>query len=140
MKTNEIPYLVKNWNNNVVNWTEALLNFNTSYNNNSLIKSKDNGFFVSHEAHKINKVSKILQENNFNEAHLYFNIITNAETFGKHKDKMDVWFWQCQGITQWIINEKEKVLLNSGDLIYVPIGVYHEVIPLSPRIGISMSR
>ena len=136
----ETPYFIRNWNDNVVNWSEALLNFNTSYNNNSLIKSNDNGFFVSHEAHKIDKVSEVLKNNNFNVAHLYFNILTNAKTFGKHQDTMDVWFWQCQGITQWTIDEKDTVTLNPGDLIYVPAGVNHAVKPLTPRIGISMSK
>ena len=60
METNETSYFIRSWNDNVVNWTEALLNYNTSYNSDSLVKGNDNGFFVSHEAHKIDKVSKVL--------------------------------------------------------------------------------
>lgn len=139
MQTNDTAYFIKDWNGDVVNWTEALINYNQSYNSGSLVKGKE-GFYVSHEAHKIDKVKKVLEENNFNVAHLYFNIITSASTFGKHNDTMDVWFWQCEGVTKWIINNKESIILNPGDLIYVPAKVDHEVVPLSPRVGISMSR
>lgn len=139
MKTNDTSYFVRDWNHNVVTWNEALFNYNQSYKSGSLVKGKD-GFYVSHEAHKIDTVKNVLEENNFNVAHLYFNIITSANTFGKHNDTMDVWFWQCQGVTKWVIKDKEEVILNSGDLIYVPAGIDHEVVPLSPRVGISMSR
>jgi len=139
MKTSKITYLIKNWNNDVVNWNEALINFNQSILSENLVKG-ENGFYVSHDGHKINKVKKVLENNNFKDAHLYFNIVTQTKTFGKHKDTMDVWFWQCQGITKWIIEDNKEFILSPGDLIYVPKGFYHEVKPLSPRLGISMSR
>ena len=103
------------------------------------IKFNYPGFFVSHEGHEIETVKPILKDLNCNIAHLYFNITTKAETFGKHKDVMDVYFWQCQGATKWIIEDKDKVILNPGDLIFIPKGVHHNVIPLSPRLGVSMS-
>ena len=52
---------------------------------------------------------------------------------------MDVYYWKCQGVTQWIVEDK-NVILNPGDLIYIPSGMYHSVTPLSPRLGISMSK
>ena len=136
-------YFLKNWNDNVVNWNEALINYNQSVLLGNLpsqggTKGKD-GFYVSHDANKIGKVKKVLRDNNLNYAHLYFNIVTQAKTFGKHKDTIDVWFWQCQGVTKWIIEDKEEYILNAGDLIYIPKGFHHEVVPLSPRLGISMS-
>ena len=30
---------------------------------------------------------------------------------------MDVWFWQCQGVTKWIINGTDECILNPSDLI-----------------------
>jgi len=139
MKTSKSVYFIKNWNDNVVNWNEALINYNQSVLLGNLTKG-ENGFYVSHEADKISKVKKVLEDNNLNYAHLYFNIVTQAKTFGKHKDTMDVWFWQCQGVTKWIIEDKEEFILNTGDLIYIPTGFHHEVVPLSPRLGISMSK
>jgi ribosomal protein L16 Arg81 hydroxylase len=71
-------------------------------------------------------------------AHLYCNLTTKAPTFGEHTDSMDVYFWQCQGSTKWMVNEK-IIILNSGDLLFIPKGIKHNVIPLCPRVGISMS-
>ena len=81
------------------------------------------------------QVKIVLNDLGCNTAHLYFNISTKAETFGKHKDTMDVYYWQCQGVTHWIVEDK-NVILNPGDLIYIPTGMYHSVTPLSPRLGI----
>tara|TARA_Y100000389_G_C17409504_1_gene490055 strand:+ start:429 stop:842 length:414 start_codon:yes stop_codon:yes gene_type:complete len=132
-------HFIRNYNTNVLTWTEAFLNYDKSIHNNKDIKFNYPGFFVSHEGHEIETVKPILKDLNCNIAHLYFNITTKAETFGKHKDVMDVYFWQCQGATKWIIEDKDEVILNPGDLIFIPKGVHHNVIPLSPRLGVSMS-
>jgi len=131
--------VIKNYNTDVLNWTEAFLNYDKSVHNNNDIKFSYPGFFVSHDAHEIEKVNIIINDLGCNIAHLYFNITTKAKTFGKHKDSMDVYFWQCQGVTKWIIEDNNEVTLNPGDLIFIPKGVYHTVIPLSPRLGVSMS-
>ena len=133
------PYFIREYNMNVLNWTEAFLNYDNSVRNNKKIKFSYPGFFVSHEGHEIEKVKDVLKDLKCSIAHLYFNISTKAETFGKHKDTMDVYFWQCQGVTKWIIEDKDEVILNPGDLIYIPKGINHNVIPLSPRLGVSMS-
>lgn len=133
------PYFIREYNLDVVNWTEAFLNYDNSVRNNKQIKFSYPGFFVSHEGHEIEKVKDVLKDLKCSIAHLYFNISTKAETFGKHKDTMDVYFWQCQGVTKWIIEDKDEVILNPGDLIYIPRGINHNVIPLSPRLGVSMS-
>ena len=130
---------IRNYNTNVLGWTEAFLIYDKSVHNNKNIQFNYPGFFVSHEGHEIVTVKSVLKDLNCSIAHLYFNITTKAKTFGKHKDTMDVYFWQCQGVTKWIIEDKEEVILNPGDLIFIPKGVYHTVIPLSPRLGVSMS-
>ena len=132
------PYYKREYNLNVVDWTEAFLNYDKSVHLNKEIKFNYPGFFVSHEGHNIDKVKDVLKDLECNTAHLYFNVTTKAETFGRHKDTMDVYYWQCQGVTQWIVEDK-NVILNPGDLIYIPSGMYHSVTPLSPRLGISMS-
>ena len=52
-----------------------------------------------------------MNKNDFTQAHLYFNITTNARTFGKHNDNDDVWFWQCQGVTKWTIEDEDEIVL-----------------------------
>tara|TARA_B100002019_G_C21207882_1_gene567719 strand:+ start:40 stop:471 length:432 start_codon:yes stop_codon:yes gene_type:complete len=128
----------KEYNLDVLSWTEAFLNYDLSVKLNEEIKFSEPGFFVCHSGHRIEKVKEILNDLNCKIAHLYFNITTIAKTFGNHKDTMNVWFWQCQGATKWIIDNDEYIL-NPGDLIYVPKETYHNVIPLSPRLGVSMS-
>jgi len=131
-------YFIREYCLDVVNWNEAFLNFDKSVHSNNEIKFNYPGFFVSHEGQEIEKIKSVLKDLNCNIAHLYFNITTKAKTFGRHNDTMDVYFWQCQGVTKWIL-DNDEVILNPGDLIYIPKGVYHTVVPLSPRLGVSMS-
>ena len=102
--------LEKNFNNNVPSWEAILNNFNWSFIANKDIKHICPGFFVSHEAHLIKEVQTSLEKLDCKIAHLYFNIAI-GKTFGKHKD-----------------------------LLIVKKNVYHEVVPLTPRAGISMSK
>lgn len=132
------PYYIKEYNLNIVEWSEAFLNFDKSIHSEKQIKFNYPGFYVSHEGHTIPKVESVLKDLNCNIAHLYFNITTRAKTFGRHNDVMDVYFWQCQGVTKWIF-DNDEIILNPGDLIYIPKGVFHNVVPLSPRLGVSMS-
>lgn len=141
MKKNKIN-LIKKYNLNVPSWTLLLLNLNNSINTKKLIKYNTktlNGFFVSHNADEITDVKKVLKNLNLTIAHLYINIIPSSEGFGRHKDNVDVWFWQCQGISKWMFDENKEYILEPGDLIYVSKGIYHNVVSLTPRAGISMS-
>ena len=130
--------ITKNFNQQVPSWKSILNNFNYSAVNKNLIKFKPLSFFVSHDAHLIDEVKNVLNILNLKVAHLYLNFAVEKNTFGKHKDNVDVWFWQVQGETKWEF-DNEQYTLNQGDLIFVPQQVYHNVIPLTPRAGISMS-
>ena len=130
--------LIKNYNNKVPSWDSLLKNFNNSVINKNNIKHNCLGFFVSHNANEIEEVKEVLKDLKLIEAHLYLNITTHGKTFGKHTDVDDVYFWQVKGQTEWIIKDN-KYLLDIGDLIIVPKFIEHNVIPLTPRAGISMS-
>jgi len=127
----------KQFNLNTPSWEELLFDLNFSYIKNEDFKNSNPGFFVSHSAFRIKKVQSVLKELKLQNAHLYINIL-NTQTFGAHKDDMDVWFWQVKGQTIWEI-ENNQYTLEEGDLIFVPKGIIHKVIPLGPRAGISMS-
>jgi|SRR6056300_440045 len=131
--------LHKNYNQEVVDWAEAIDNYNYSVCNNEIIKFRAPGFFVIHSADKINKVKNFMQKLNCNVAHCYLNLTVMAETFGRHCDNVDVNFWQCQGKTEWTVDGYGTHILEPGDLIQVPKGIYHSVEALTPRLGISMS-
>ena len=128
----------RNFNKKIPSWETLLNNFNwslTTYNN---VKHICPGFLASWDAHLIKEVQTSLKKLNCTVAHLYINTCVGP-TYGKHKDNIDVYFWQVQGISEWIINEKH-ILLNPSDLLFVEKDVYHEVIPKTPRAGISMSK
>lgn len=128
----------RKFNLNCPSWQNILNNLNDSVNNNKDIKHNCFGFFFSDDAHKIPEVQKVLEELKLKYAHLYINITENGGTYGRHNDVVDVYYWQVQGKTIWQFDEN-KYDLDAGDLIVVPKGVYHNVIPLGPRVGVSMS-
>lgn len=136
---NKIVQYFEKFDVNVITWQEALNNFNASVLNHEEIKIGHPGFFVSHSAHTIESLKPILEKIKCDIAHLYMNITVLGDTFGEHQDTDDVWFWQCQGVTEWLVEDKIYVLC-PGDLIFVPKGIPHNVRPLTPRFGISMSR
>ena len=129
----------KKYNCDCPSWTELLENFNYSMMSNEEIIHIPPTFFVSHEANKIKKVQKVLKDLELNQAHLYFNLTCINKSFGRHKDADDVFFWQVQGKTKWNFDNFDPEILEPGDLIKVPKGIYHSVVPLTPRAGISMS-
>jgi len=130
----------------VPDWEKIIFNIDLNILSKHPIKSLFNYGIVLHEIFNIEEVDFILNEiknnnpNNSYSAHVYISLSKESKTFGKHKDESDVWYWQCIGSTQWKIFEFNKTIsytLEPGDIIYVPKGIFHDVIPLSPRVGIS---
>lgn len=116
-------------------WKDVINNLNHSIEKGDLIKSNDRGFFVSHRAYEIPKVDIVRQKLNAKGAHLYVNFLYDGNAFPKHKDEVDVVFWQIIGKTKWIVDK--EYILEPGDLIKIPKNTLHEVKPLSARAGIS---
>ena len=129
---------LKKWNMNVVNWDELIDTYNTAIENGGDVKIKLPGFFVCHNAHLIKKVQNAMKIVDASDAHAYFNISVHGKTFGWHHDTVDVYYWQCIGRVKILI-EDEEFLLEPGDMIKIPKFREHNVIPLTPRLGISMS-
>jgi mannose-6-phosphate isomerase-like protein (cupin superfamily) len=132
---------ISSYNLNTPSWDEILNNFNQAALNKEPLKNSSPGFFTSHSAQHMSTVKTVLNDLRLKEAHLYFNITELSEAFTKHKDNMDVYFWQAKGGSKWSIGDKgqEEYILKEGDLIYVPALTYHKVTPIGPRAGISMA-
>jgi mannose-6-phosphate isomerase-like protein (cupin superfamily) len=137
---------IKKFLTKVPDWKKIIYNIDLNIQNKQLIKSLPDYGIVLHNTFNIEEVDFILKEiennnpNNSYSAHVYISLSKESKTFGKHKDESDVWYWQCIGSTQWKIfefNETISYILEPGDIIYVPRGIFHDVIPLSPRVGIS---
>jgi cupin superfamily acireductone dioxygenase involved in methionine salvage len=81
------------------------------------------------------------QNNNISvSAQTMISFTTRSTTYGKHNDEVDVYFLQAIGQTEFSVWEDETqydYVLNPGDLIHVPKGLYHSTKPLTPRVGIS---
>jgi mannose-6-phosphate isomerase-like protein (cupin superfamily) len=67
----------------------------------------------------------------------------SEKTTRKHSDQISVLYVQCIGSVKWQvwINEEifEEYVLNPGDAIFVPQKTYHEIISLTPRVGITFA-
>ena len=129
---------IQGFEKNVPSWQSILDNFNQCVLNTNDIKHQPLGFFVSHNSDTIPEVKRTMNRLEMKFAHTYMNITLHGGTFGRHNDTMDVWYWQVQGVTQWEFDDVSYIL-QPGDLVTIPMGVYHNVIPLTPRAGISMS-
>lgn len=73
--------------------------------------------------------------------HVYVSFSTQSGTLGRHRSKSSVFFWQAIGKTQWTVGRKsgdEMFVLQPNDAIYCPSLMYHDVVPLTPRVGISL--
>jgi mannose-6-phosphate isomerase-like protein (cupin superfamily) len=153
--------LIKGWNHNTLNWDECIDIYNTSIEeskNELMIKCDEHmslycgdgklnpivakmklpGFFVCHSANIHKKVQEVMKMVNATDAHIYFNITRKAGSFGLHHDDTDVVYWQCVGKVVVIIDDVEY-LLKPGDMIKIPKYVKHNVVPITPRIGVSLS-
>ena len=122
-----------------LDWQDLLENFNNSVLLGERVVFNPIAFYVSHSATKIKKLKPLYDKLNIKNAHLYISLTNVCQNFGKHKDTMDVWFWQAKGKTKWQVLGKEYIL-SPGDLIYISKGIEHNVIALTPRAGISMSK
>ena len=130
--------LFKKYDLNCPSWNVILNNLNNSVIEGDEVKHNCLGFFFSDNASVIPEIKNVLNKLNLVEAHLYLNITQKGDTYGRHCDVVDVYHWQVQGKTSWMFDDNEYIL-EPGDLIFIPKVVYHNVQPLSPRAGISMS-
>jgi len=129
----------KGYNLNTPSWESIFENLSLAVETNQEIKHNGGDFFVSHISHHIPEVKSVLEDLQLNYAHSYINLTSVGSTFGRHKDIMDVWHWQVKGKAEWSFDDK-TIVLDEGDLIEVPKGIYHSVKPLTPRVGISMAK
>lgn len=143
--TNKHKY-VKKYFTDVPSWDDIIHNIDLNIQKQYEIKNRSSYGIEIFNIFDINVVDSILNEiekNNPNKkysAHAYISLSAKSDTLGKHVDQSYVWFWQCIGKTDWEIFENDKVYhyeLSPGDFIYIPKGIFHNVKPLSPRVGIS---
>lgn len=128
-----------------ITWEDVIDNLNRSVTENLWVKHLDNYGVVTHDVRDLVKtypIRNILREyfpEKYISSHLYASFTEKSQTFGKHNDFMPVLVWQCIGITRWIVYDEQTTTydLKPGNLLYIPQGMYHETIPITPRASIS---
>lgn len=95
------------------------------------------GYYNVLVADRLESVRHIMQQTGTLSAHAYLQTKTEHPGLGNHKDTMDVLYIQISGYTRWQTNGVDEIL-EPGDTIFIPKGVYHKVTALTPRIGLSL--
>jgi len=129
-------------------WDEIFKNIQEDMSNQRLVKTFDGGGYITHHGENIPKVEYLRKtihsqhpEHKYCSAHIYTSMSSSSKTFGRHKDTTDVYFIQAVGRTKWVIEEDDREFtytIMPGDMIFLPIGLYHTPIPLGRRVGISI--
>ena len=133
-----------------VSWDDIISNANLCNDINDPIIYMQ-GTFIMHKTINValdalarpirNELRSVYPGYNEYTSHIYSSIVANAETFGRHKDKADVFFLGLKGITMFEVWDKNDVVssykVETGDVIFVPWGAYHNTQAASPRSGIS---
>lgn len=141
----------------VPTWEQVLLEVDREMNIQSetgdphIIKHFDNYSIVIHEAQAIHPVVqeflkqiqngyRTFKANQQFTALGYISLSSLSHTYGRHNDVMDVWCWNILGATYWKVEGRERIfekVLEQGELIYVPRGMWHDTKPMGPRVNIS---
>jgi mannose-6-phosphate isomerase-like protein (cupin superfamily) len=140
----------------IPSWEEILYEFDREYQihkfnkDDKIFQYKNNLAFILLDCSKINIVNRFVQEltNNQKDDQLiwtifgFVNLSKLSETYGRHNDHMDVWFWQLKGCTQFKVegrNRDFEKIIEPGELLYIPKGMWHDTRPMGPRVAISMA-
>jgi ribosomal protein L16 Arg81 hydroxylase len=127
-------------------WSDILAELNRTIQHNEKLKVLDSLGFVLLQAQNISMVPSMISiiediTDAKCSAHCYISLLESSATFGRHNDNADVFFWQVQGSTQWTVEQGTEIYeykLLPNDMIYIPRFVVHNVVPLTPRAGISI--
>ena len=72
------------------------------------------------------------------DVHIYGCIKGKERSFRKHNDPSHTFIIQCEGKCKWIVDGLGENILSPGDMISIPYLCYHECIPLSKRLSLSI--
>jgi ribosomal protein L16 Arg81 hydroxylase len=128
-------------------WDDVFLNLEKSIDEKSIVKVGEYFSIITHKgdkhiplAEQFLEAIRKLDPSLGGSAHVYIALTRLSQSFGRHKDNADVFFWQIIGSTRWkLFNDAgvKEHTLNVGDVLYVPRYMEHEVTSLGPRVGIS---
>ena len=121
-----------------VSWADVIDKLNHEVHNNT---AKIMGTtYVLHDDYRPNTLQKAYEEVALGKAdmHVYLSFASDSPTFGRHKDVDDVLIVQAIGEMKYFI-EDQWIKIVPGQHIYIPMGVYHTPVVLTPRVTLSFS-
>jgi len=131
----------------VISWDDVVHNIDITVCEETRppLKILDNLGIVSHDTtdilktYPIRNLIKKYRPNIDPTVHLYISLTSVSNTFGKHNDFTDVIIWQCLGVTRWTIYDTQTIQydLKPGEFLYIPMGMFHDTTPITPRASIS---
>lgn len=145
------PLLLKNTNYKLFEWKDAIaaLEHSNVHNPGTIKNMRNGGYIVHEECERVPEIHTVM--NDLREAfpgfihtsNIYMALSSKTIGFGKHVDHMEIFFWQVIGWTEWTVyptpDTKEVFCLEPRDILYVPPSMPHDVVSLTPRVGVSMS-
>jgi len=138
----------------IPSWETILNEFDLEYRihlyseNKDIFKYQDKLGFVCQKFDNIDVIKLFLSEisnthhriDQIFTALAYISLSSESSTYGRHNDIMDVWCWQMTGYTLWKVEGRKRnfeKVLEPGELIYIPRGMWHDTKPITPRAGLS---
>ena len=128
-----------------ITWKDVIKKIENEFQNSSLkflVSRKHAPSFVLHNRYLPGSIQraydKVKESEGIDVMHIYTSLGGGSPTFGNHKDSDDVLIVQSVGRMVYVIENKEY-LLNPGDGIVIPCGVYHSPLVIEPRITLSFS-
>jgi hypothetical protein len=129
-----------------VYWKDVIDKIDYEYSHNShkiIANNKDFPSFVLHNNYYPGTLqlayNEVESKYNVKELHVYLSFVKKSSTFGRHCDKMDVIIVQSIGNMLYSFDDGSEVIMNPGDSLFIPKGVYHNPIVFEPRVTLSFS-
>jgi hypothetical protein len=123
-----------------VSWKDVKLKVSDEIKQNSgLVINGDKYSFVCHNDYLPGTLKPAYQEVGLEEMHVYISFYGSVETFGRHNDEDDVLIVQSIGKMAYRFDNGIICMLNPGDSLFIPEGVYHDPIVHEPRVTLSFS-
>ena len=98
---------------------------------------------ITHTQDNLNdRVREIVQEEakeqyKLNNLHIYSTLLAESFVFKSHKDPHSIMLVQCIGNTQYGFEDGRNIMLEPGDGLYIPRGIYHAPRVFGPRVTFS---
>ena len=109
------------------------------------INHKSNGDSIPQLDEVLNILEQIFDEKT-KYGEIYINFTSKTKVLSPHNDPWIAVVWSCIGQIDWRIysdfnldSQIESYITNPGDIIIIPKGMIHSVVPLTPRASISLA-